>query len=109
MGNFVGEDDFITNGGSNIGLCGMNFSLEVAAISVFFIMLAPSFISCYNETLIVLFSKRVCYNNEDDEGHFVSIFRLYASDIHRKFIWIFVNLAEIIILVSTLIVGIKFM
>jgi hypothetical protein len=97
---------FQTDDGAD--LCGLPTSIEFAAIAVFAIVLWPSVADVLHETMIVMFSDRVAYLGEADEGK-ITIHKLHSTFPKRIATWIFVCLFEVIILIAMILVGVKFM
>lgn len=107
---FKEEDD-----GSNSisdSICFIDQNLLIAAITVFWISMWPSFTYLLQELDIIMFSKRVAYTQDikdgaDDSEVFVT--NILSTPSKRLFIFLFVNLIEICVVLATCFVGVGYL
>ena len=108
IGGYDDVDDYNPDATSN--LCRLSIPLEVAAIFVFFMSMMPSLFDVMFESHIVLFCERYSdSSNKDDDDGTVQILKMTHSPWKRIFVWLFVCLAEFLIVVAVTIAGVKFM
>jgi len=94
---------FIPNFSDDDKLCQLDWELEIAAISVFFIFLFPSVHSIIHESYIVFVGDKVCQTDEETEAKMVT--KLHSPMSKRIFIWFTIVAIELTILCSVFFVG----
>lgn len=89
-------------------LCIIDIKVLFSAIAVYWISLGPSYLYLFQQMDIVLFCKRVAYTQDADDGD-IYVTNILATTSKRIFIFIFVNLIEIILVLALSYVGVGYL
>ena len=76
-------------------ICVIDSSLLYSALLVFWITMGPSYIYVMRSVCMILFSKRVSYTQDMDNGN-VYVLQLQIPMTKRLFIFVFVSLVELV-------------